>query len=109
MLNVDQHNPQVKKRMTKPEFLRNNRGINSGADLPESILTDIFDEIATNELRLKDDDDKPVDMTGGCGGGGGSSVDPHWQHRLISEGGVFQRWHRARIRRRLFCSSPTTF
>ena len=64
MLNVDQHNPQVKKRMTKQEFIKNNRGINNNADLPEQVLTDIFDDISTNELRLKDDNDKPVDMTG---------------------------------------------
>ena len=64
MLNVDQHNPQVKKRMSKQEFIKNNRGINSGQDLPEEILSAIFDDIATNELRLKDDNDKPVDMTG---------------------------------------------
>ena len=64
MLNVDQHNPQVKKRMTKQEFIKNNRGINNNADLPEHVLTDIFDDISTHELRLKDDDDKPVDMTG---------------------------------------------
>jgi len=62
MLNVDQHNPQVKKRMTKLEFIKNNRGINNNQDLPEKILSDIFDDIAANELRLKDDTDKPVDL-----------------------------------------------
>ena len=62
MLNVDQHNPQVKKRMTKQEFIKNNRGINNNQDLPEQILSDIFDDIAANELRLKDDTDKPVDL-----------------------------------------------
>jgi len=37
MLNVDQHNPQVKKRMNKAEFIKNNRGINNNADLPEEV------------------------------------------------------------------------
>ena len=34
MLNTDQHNAQVKKRMTKLDFLKNNRGIDGGKDLP---------------------------------------------------------------------------
>ncbi|KAL7750673.1 guanine nucleotide exchange protein for ADP-robosylation factor [Sorochytrium milnesiophthora] len=55
MLNTDAHNPQVKKRMTKQEFIRNNRGINDNADLPEEFLNAIYDEIQTNEIKLKDD------------------------------------------------------
>jgi Sec7-like guanine-nucleotide exchange factor len=39
MLNTDLHNPNVKHRMTKAAFLRNNRGINNGADLPEEFLS----------------------------------------------------------------------
>ena len=38
MLNTDLHNPNVKHRMTKAEFIRNNRGINNGSDLPEEFL-----------------------------------------------------------------------
>ena len=34
MLNTDAHNPQVKNKMTKEGFLRNNRGIDDGQDLP---------------------------------------------------------------------------
>ena len=34
MLNTDAHSRQVKSRMTKAEFGKNNRGINDGADLP---------------------------------------------------------------------------
>jgi Sec7-like guanine-nucleotide exchange factor len=55
LLNTDQYNPQVKKRMSKAEFIRNNRGINDGADLPEDFLSEIFDEIAKNEIRMKDE------------------------------------------------------
>jgi brefeldin A-inhibited guanine nucleotide-exchange protein len=55
MLNTDAHNPQVKHRMTKADFIKNNRGINDGADLPEEFLTIIFDEISTNEIRMKDE------------------------------------------------------
>ena len=53
LLNTDAHNPQIKKRMTKEEFYRNNRGINDNADLPQDLLSDIYDEITTNEIRMK--------------------------------------------------------
>ncbi|KAJ2994510.1 guanine nucleotide exchange protein for ADP-robosylation factor [Globomyces sp. JEL0801] len=55
MLNTDQHNAQVKKKMSKAEFIKNNRGIDGGKDLPEGILTSIFDEISTNEIIMKDE------------------------------------------------------
>lgn len=55
MLNTDAHNPQVKNRMTKADFLKNNRGINDGRDLPEELLGSIFDEIVSNEIRMKDE------------------------------------------------------
>ena len=32
MLNTDQHNPQVRRRMTLDEFRRNTRGVNDGKD-----------------------------------------------------------------------------
>lgn len=63
MLNTDAHNPQVKKRMTKGDFIKNNRGINDGADLPEEILSQIFDEIVTNEIRMKDEIDTGQGIT----------------------------------------------
>ncbi len=34
MLNTDQHNPTLKKRMQPADFINNNRTINDGADLP---------------------------------------------------------------------------
>ncbi|XP_010240903.1 PREDICTED: ARF guanine-nucleotide exchange factor GNL2 [Nelumbo nucifera] len=52
MLNTDQHNPQVKKKMTEEEFIRNNRAINGGKDLPREYLSDLFQSIATNEITL---------------------------------------------------------
>lgn len=55
MLNTDAHNPQVKRRMTKPDFIRNVRGINDGGDLPEDFLSVIFDDIVSNEIRMKDE------------------------------------------------------
>ncbi|KZW03822.1 hypothetical protein EXIGLDRAFT_743524 [Exidia glandulosa HHB12029] len=55
MLNTDQHNPQVKKRMTPLDFIKNNRGINDGGSLPDEFLNSIFDDIVKNEIRMKDE------------------------------------------------------
>ncbi|KAJ7604556.1 Sec7-domain-containing protein [Mycena polygramma] len=63
LLNTDHYNPQVKKRMTKADFIKNNRGINDNADLPEQLLSDIFDEIASNEIRMKDEVEATVGAT----------------------------------------------
>lgn len=52
MLNTDQHSPQIKVRMTPEDFVRNNRGINDNADLPEEYLLDIFNTIRTDEIKL---------------------------------------------------------
>ncbi|CAH8271641.1 unnamed protein product [Arabidopsis lyrata] len=52
MLNTDQHNPQVRKKMTEDEFIRNNRAINAGNDLPKEYLSELFQSIATNAFAL---------------------------------------------------------
>jgi Sec7 domain/Domain of unknown function (DUF1981) len=59
MLNTDLHNPAIKedRRMTKDGFVRNNRGICDGQDLPEEMLTSIFDRIKSNPISLKEDDE----------------------------------------------------
>ncbi|KAJ7180014.1 hypothetical protein C8R43DRAFT_971372 [Mycena crocata] len=67
LLNTDHYNPQVKKRMTKTDFIKNNRGINDNADLPEQFLSDIFDEIDANEIRMKDE----IEAVGATAGGPG--------------------------------------
>lgn len=41
--------------MTKAEFFRNNRGINDGNDLPEDLLGAIYDNIISQEIRMKDE------------------------------------------------------
>lgn len=52
MLNTDQHSSKIAKRMSKEEFIKNNRGINDNADLPDEYLLGIYDEIASNEIVL---------------------------------------------------------
>ena len=56
MLNTDAHNPMVKNKMTKEGFLRNNRGVDDGEDLPKAHLEDLYDRIVKNEIRMKDED-----------------------------------------------------
>ncbi|KAL6984825.1 Nucleolar GTP-binding protein 2 [Sarracenia purpurea var. burkii] len=62
MLNTDQHNPQVKKKMTEEEFIRNNRGINDGKDLPREYLSELFHSISTNAFTAFGQSGFPVDM-----------------------------------------------
>ncbi|OCK83523.1 hypothetical protein K432DRAFT_379456 [Lepidopterella palustris CBS 459.81] len=53
LLNTDQHSVKMKgPRMTPEDFIKNNRGINDNADLPDDYLRGIYDEIAHNEIVL---------------------------------------------------------
>ena len=71
MLNTDAHNKNLKqKRMTKLEFVRNNRGINDGQDLPEDFLNEIYDEIQSNEIKMKDEIPEPPAAQASSGLGG---------------------------------------
>ncbi|GMF38798.1 unnamed protein product [Phytophthora fragariaefolia] len=54
MLNTDLHNPNVKKnKMSKEQFVKNNRGIDNGNDLPKRFLEEIYDDIAHNPMNIK--------------------------------------------------------
>ncbi|VFQ78432.1 unnamed protein product [Cuscuta campestris] len=55
MLNTDAHNSMVKDKMTKADFIRNNRGIDNGKDLPEDYLGDLYDQIVKNEIKMSAD------------------------------------------------------
>lgn len=39
--------------MTKEQYIKMNRGINDSKDLPEEYLSAIYDEIASNEIKMK--------------------------------------------------------
>lgn len=52
MLNTDLHSTKIAKRMSKEDFIKNNRGINDNADLPEEYLLGIYDEIQKDEIVL---------------------------------------------------------
>ncbi|XP_014523031.1 brefeldin A-inhibited guanine nucleotide-exchange protein 2 [Vigna radiata var. radiata] len=59
MLNTDAHNPMVKNKMSPDDFIRNNRGIDDGKDLPEEYLKSLFDRISRNEIKMKENDEAP--------------------------------------------------
>lgn len=69
MLNTDAHNPQVKHRMTIADFIKNNRGINDDQDLPEELLSSIYDDIVNNEIRMKDEMDAALGLATASGPG----------------------------------------
>jgi len=55
MLNTDRHNPAIqdKDKMTKEQFIRNNRETWDGKDPPRELLEQIFDSIVNNEIIIK--------------------------------------------------------
>ncbi|CAF1154793.1 unnamed protein product [Rotaria sordida] len=53
MLTTDLHSKNVKKKMTKEQYIKMNRGINESRDLPEEFLSKIYDEIENEEIKLK--------------------------------------------------------
>ncbi|XP_043712698.1 brefeldin A-inhibited guanine nucleotide-exchange protein 1-like isoform X2 [Telopea speciosissima] len=59
MLNTDAHNSMVKDKMLKTDFIRNNRGIDDGKDLPEEYLGALYDQIVKNEIKMSADCSAP--------------------------------------------------
>lgn len=60
LLNTDQHNAQVKKKMSEEDFIRNNRKINGGNDLPRDFLSELYHSICENEIRMIPDQEGTV-------------------------------------------------
>ncbi|KAG4101541.1 Sec7-domain-containing protein [Neocallimastix lanati (nom. inval.)] len=56
LLNTDLHNSRIKRKMTKEEFIKNNKGIDNGNDLPTDYLSYIYDNISQNEIKSKTGD-----------------------------------------------------
>lgn len=55
MLNTDLHSDHIAKKMTLDEFIRNNRGINAGEDLPTEYLTYLYYNILEKEIQMQHD------------------------------------------------------
>jgi brefeldin A-inhibited guanine nucleotide-exchange protein len=45
--------------MSKSDFIRNNRGIDDGKDLPEAYLSTLYDQIVKNEIKMSADSSVP--------------------------------------------------
>jgi len=58
LLNVDLHNPNNPRRMTKRNFVSNLRGLDEGGDLPENSLIALYERILRSEIRHKVDRDE---------------------------------------------------
>ncbi|KAI0646905.1 Sec7-domain-containing protein [Trametes meyenii] len=55
MLNTDQHNPQVRKRMTLEDYMRNLKGVNEGSDFSPEYLRDIFESVRKREIVMPEE------------------------------------------------------
>ncbi|XP_076264030.1 ADP ribosylation factor guanine nucleotide exchange factor Sec71 [Rhynchophorus ferrugineus] len=59
MLTTDLHSPQVKNKMTKEQYIKLNRGNTDCKEVPEEYLSQIYDEIAGHEIKMKNTVNKP--------------------------------------------------
>ncbi|KAJ8959328.1 hypothetical protein NQ318_022014 [Aromia moschata] len=59
MLTTDLHSPQVKNKMSKEQYIKLNRGNTDSKDVPEEYLSQIYDEIAGHEIKMKNTVNKP--------------------------------------------------
>lgn len=59
ILTTDLHSPQIKNRMTKEQYIRMNQPTDSKEKgLPEEFLSQIYDEIASSEIKVKGSNNK---------------------------------------------------
>lgn len=66
---------QVKVKMSKEGFLKNNRGINDGADLAPDFMGSLYERIVNNEIKLKDG--------GGPGSGGTAASAGQYSYNIM--------------------------
>ncbi|KAJ8919644.1 hypothetical protein NQ315_006170 [Exocentrus adspersus] len=59
MLTTDLHSPQVKNKMTKEQYIKLNSGNTDSKDVPVEYLSQIYDEIAGHEIKMKNPISKP--------------------------------------------------
>ncbi|KAI7866257.1 hypothetical protein BDF14DRAFT_1728784 [Spinellus fusiger] len=55
MLNTDQHNPQIKERMTLEAYMRNVGGVNGNGDFPKEYLKAIYEAICQDEIVMPEE------------------------------------------------------
>lgn len=52
MLNTDLHNPNIKNKTSSKDFIRNQRGINNGGDLPQEYLHEVYESIKQSPINI---------------------------------------------------------
>jgi len=85
MLNTALHNPNVKKKITSEQFVAQNRGINSGKDLPRDILELIFKNIKEEPFKIPDETYDDLMYT---------FFSPEKEGWLLKQGGSWKNWKR---------------
>ena len=55
MLNTALHNPNAKIKISAEQFVKQNRGINSGRDLPNDMLEAIYRNIKEEPFKIPDE------------------------------------------------------
>lgn len=92
MLNTDLHNPQVKHKISKSQFIKNNKGIDCGNDLPEKFLSvpitcnsqSLYDSIMKEEIKLNSRDGRFETVY--------TFYNPEKEGFLIKRGGRIRTW-----------------
>jgi len=85
MLNTTLHNPNVKKKISMDQFVSQNRGINSGKDLPRDILELIYKNIKEEPFKIPDESYDDLMYT---------FFSPEWEGWLLKQGGSWKNWKR---------------
>ena len=61
MLHTNLHNPKVKPKMSKEQFFNMNRGIDDGQDIDQEFLSNLYDRIQAEEIKMTGSDGAPSD------------------------------------------------
>ncbi|XP_012692871.1 cytohesin 4b [Clupea harengus] len=85
MLNTSLHNPNVKEKTTLERFFSMNRGINNGEDLPNELLTKLYDSIRNEPFKIPEDDGNDLTHT---------FFNPDREGWLLKIGGRVKTWKR---------------
>ncbi|KAF4080154.1 hypothetical protein AMELA_G00167180 [Ameiurus melas] len=85
MLNTSLHNPNVKDKTTLERFFSMNRGINNGEDLPNELLTKLYESIRNEPFKIPEDDGNDLTHT---------FFNPDREGWLLKLGGRVKTWKR---------------
>ncbi|KAM6957221.1 cytohesin-3 [Aplochiton taeniatus] len=85
MLNTSLHNPSVKDKPTLERFFSMNRGINNGGDLPDELLTKLYESIRNEPFKIPEDDGNDLTHT---------FFNPDREGWLLKMGGRVKTWKR---------------